>query len=138
MSTAIAPARSQAPPVVTGLVVSEVVLSTGFGLLLLLMPQWLLGLIGVAPASAPQLLARLFGAALMYVAFLHGWYSSARAGMALRGVAWANILQDVLSAVVLCIGTLQGTLNAMGWGLATVFAGMTVLNALALRSIPGT
>ena len=48
-----------------------------------------------------------------------------------------NILQDVLAAVVLCIGTAQGTLNAMGWGLAAVFAGMTVLNALALRSLPG-
>jgi hypothetical protein len=55
----------------------------------------------------------------------------------MRGVARANILQDVLAAVVLCIGTAQGTLNAMGWGLAAVFAGMTVLNALALRSLPG-
>jgi hypothetical protein len=31
-------------------------------------------------------------------------------------LAWANILQDVLTAVVQCIGTAQGTLNGMGWG----------------------
>jgi hypothetical protein len=78
MSTAIAPGRFQAAPVVTGLIVSEVVLSAGFGLLLLLMPQWLLWLVGVEPAAAPQLLARLFGTALIYVAFLHGWYGNAR------------------------------------------------------------
>jgi hypothetical protein len=136
MSTAIAPGRLQAAPVVTGLIVSEVVLSAGFGLLLLLMPQWLLWLVGVEPAAAPQLLARLFGTALIYVAFLHGWYGNARSWAAMRGVAWANILQDVLAAVVLCLGTAHGTLNAMGWGLAAVFAGMTALNALALRSLP--
>jgi hypothetical protein len=74
---------------------------------------------------------------LIYVAFLHGWLGNARSWTAMRGVAWANILQDVLAAVVLCIGTAQGAPNAMGWGLAAVFAGMTVLNALALRSLPG-
>ena len=52
-------------------------------------------------------------------------------------MARANILQDMLAAVVLCIGTAQGTLNAMGWGLAAVFAGMTVLNALTLHRYRG-
>jgi hypothetical protein len=46
-------------------------------------------------------------------------------------------LQDVLAAVVPCVGTAQGTLNAMGWGLAAVFAVMTVLNAMAPRAMPG-
>jgi hypothetical protein len=89
------------------------------------------------PDRVPMAKARLFGTALIYVAFLHGWYSNARSWTAMRGVARANILQDMLAAAVLCIGTARGTLNAMGWGLVAVFAGMTVLNALALRSLLG-
>ena len=137
MNRVIATDPRRTSPVVTGLIVSEVVLSAGFGLMLLLMPQWPQGLVGLAPAAATTLWARLFGTAMIYVAFLHGWQGHARSSPALRGVAWANILRDGLAAEVLCIGTLQGTLNAMGWPLAAAFAGMTVLNALALRSLPG-
>jgi hypothetical protein len=137
MSTAIATGRRLAAPIVTVLIVSEVVLTGGFGLVLLLMPQWLLGLVGVAPASAPQLLARLFGTALIYVSFLHGWQGHIRSAPALRGVVWANVLQDVLAAVVVSIGVLQGTFNAMGWGLVLVFTGVVVFNALVLRALRG-
>jgi hypothetical protein len=137
MSPAIATDPRRPSPVVTGLIVSEVVLSAGFGLVLLLMPQWPQGLVGLAPAAATTLWARLFGTAMIYVAFLHGWQGHAPSSPALRGVAWANVLRDGLAAEVLCIGTLQGTLNAMGWPLAAAFAGMMVLNALALRSLPG-
>ncbi len=104
MSTATATGRRLAAPIVTAWIVSEVVLTGGFGLVLLLMPQWLLGLVGVAPASAPQLLARLFGTALIYVSFLHGWQGHIRSTPALRGLVWANVLQDVLAAGVVSIG----------------------------------
>ncbi len=137
MSTAIVPGRRQSAPLATALIVSEVVLTGGFGLVLLLMPQWLLELVGVAPASAPQLLARLFGTALIYVSFLHGWQGHIRSTPALRGVVSANVVQDVLAAVVLAIGVLDGTLNAMGWGLVVVFTGVAVFNALVLRALRG-
>jgi hypothetical protein len=115
--------------------VSEVILAGGFGLLLLAMPQWLLTVLGIAPAPVPQLLARLFGTALIHVAFLHGWQGRIRSAPAMRGLAWANILQDTLAAAVLFIGTAQGTVNALGWGLVAVFAGVAACNGLALRAM---
>src|SRR5262249_10866132 len=97
-------------------------------------PQALLGLVGVAPAPAPQLLGRLFATALLYVAFLHAWQARVPSLPALRGLAWANLLQDTLGTAILGIATAQGQLNAMGWALAGSFLAAAVVNALALRA----
>ncbi len=116
MSTTIATGRRMAAPIVTALIVSVVVLTGGFGLVLLLMPQWHARSSASHRRRAPQLLARLFGTALIYVCFLHGWQGHIRSTSALRGVVWANVLQDVLGAVVVSIGVSSGHTQRHGLG----------------------
>jgi hypothetical protein len=136
MTTATTSSRTSAVPFILRLFVFEVVITASFGLLLLLAPQPLLELLGVEPAPAVVLLARLFGTGLIYVAFLHAWQCRVRSEPAMRSLLWANILQDMLAATVLMIGTLQGTLNVLGWLMTAVFAMVVVLNVVSLRVLP--
>ncbi len=135
MTTASTSGRTLPVPFVAGLFVCEAVVCTGFGLVLLAAPHLLLEVLGVEAAPAALLLARLFGTGLIQVAFLHAWQCRARSGPAMHCIVWGNVVQDLLAATVVGIGTLQGTLNALGWLLTAVFAAVAAANLLAVRTL---
>jgi hypothetical protein len=87
---------------------------------LVLVPQRVIGLLSALPPALPLNaagtdLARLFGAALVLVAYI-AWRASLLNGREVRRmVAGGLFIYTILGAVITVWGQMAGTWNALGW-----------------------
>ena len=65
-------------------------------------------------------MARLFGAALLALGLIF-WFVRDNSSESVRGVLIATGIGDVVGLVVVVMGTMAGTLNAMGWVAALIY-----------------
>jgi hypothetical protein len=98
------------------------VLALAFGIGFLLMPALVLSIYGV-PGDVPTvLMGRFFGVALLQVGLTLWLLKETRDAATQRGLATGGAVAAAAGIVVALMGTLAGTLNAMGWSVLAIYA----------------
>ena len=111
----------------------KAVVCLGFAPLLLFVPAWLLGLLGLEFGSGSALLAREYGATLVGNLLLTWLARNVAAGKARSAIAWDLCIYDAIALVATLALLLSGTMNWLGWGIALVYAFFAVGFAFFLR-----
>lgn len=93
-----------------------------FGVGFLLAPDFTVAPMGVALNPAGIMLARILGAALIFMALVFFWLRNASAGEAKTAVLRAGCIYYVISAVPIILGITSGLANATTWGTVLIHA----------------
>jgi hypothetical protein len=96
--------------------VLALVRGTGF----VLGPEQLAASYGMATSASTVLMARLFGAALLGLGVIF-WFARGGSKESVRGVLIATIVGNTVGLIVVVLGTMEGTLNLMGWVAALIY-----------------
>ena len=97
-----------------------------FGPILLLVPGWLLNLLGASFCSGAALTAREYGAALIGNLLLTWLARNAEDTVARRAIIWNLFIYDAIGLVVTLIIQFSGGLNILGWGIVAVYLFFTL------------
>ena len=90
------------------------VLAVMHGIGFVIVPDQMASAYGLAVSASARLTAQLFGGALLFWGVTL-WFARDFPSEAVRGVLIGTIIGDVPSLIVVVMGTLAGTMNAMGW-----------------------
>jgi len=93
-----------------------------FGIGFLLVPDMTVAPMGVAFNPAGAMIARILGAALIFMALIFWWLRSAPASDAKTAVLRAAFIYYVVSAVPIIVGITSGLANASAWGTVAIHA----------------
>lgn len=104
----------------------KAIVCLGFGLVLVIVPKWLLNLLGTSYGSGAALTARVYGAALIGMHLLTWLARNAEDSIARRAIIWDLFVYDTIGFVVTLILQLSGGLNALGWFIVAVYLFFTV------------
>jgi hypothetical protein len=96
------------------------VLALVHGVGFVLIPEQVAASYGMASSAATLLMARLFGAALVGLALIF-WFARDGSSESVRAVFIATIVGNTAGLIVVVMGTIAGTLNAMGWVAALIY-----------------
>ena len=96
------------------------VLALVHGVGFVLIPEQVAASYGMASSAATLLMARLFGAALVGLALIF-WFARDGSSESVRAVFIATIVGNTAGLIVVAMGTIAGTLNAMGWVAALIY-----------------
>jgi hypothetical protein len=96
------------------------VLALVHGVGFVLIPEQVAASYGMASSAATLLMARLFGAALVGLGLIF-WFARDGSSESVRAVFIATIVGNTAGLIVLVMGTIAGTLNAMGWVAALIY-----------------
>jgi hypothetical protein len=91
------------------------------GIGFVLVPEQVASGYGMATSPSSVLTARLFGGALLAWGAIIWFAKDFRDEAAVRGVLIATVIADIVSLVVVVMGTLSGTMNALGWFAALIY-----------------
>lgn len=103
------------------LLIAKAVVCLAFGLLLLLAPVALLGILGAELGAAGTFTAREYGAALIGALFLTWYAKDVQALDARRAVLLYLLVYDAIGVVITVQAVLAGVLNGLGWGIVLVY-----------------
>jgi hypothetical protein len=90
------------------------VLALVHGVGFVLVPELVAAGYGMATSASTLLMSRLFGAALLGLGLIF-WFTRDGSSESVRSVLIATIIGNTVGLVVVIMGTMAGTLNAMGW-----------------------
>lgn len=108
------------------LMIIKSVICVSFGFLLLVLPGFLLNLMGADLGPGGLFTARLYGAALVG-SLLLSWFSrESGQSTALRAIILDFFVYDGVGLIVTLFAVLTGVLNWLGWGIVTVYLFLTV------------
>ena len=96
------------------------VLALVHGVGFVLIPEQVAASYGMASSAATLLMARLFGAALVGLALIF-WFARDGSSESVRAVFIATVVGNTAGLIVVAMGTIAGTLNAMGWVAALIY-----------------
>jgi hypothetical protein len=96
------------------------VLALVHGIGFVLVPEQVAAGYGMATSVSTVLMARLFGAALLGLGLIF-WFARDGSPESVRGVLIATLVGDAVGLIVVVMGTMAGTLNAMGWVAALIY-----------------
>ncbi len=108
------------------LLLAKAVVCLAFGLLLLLVPVALLGVLGAELGSAGTFTAREYGAALIGALFLLWFAKDIRASDARHAILLYLLVYDAIGVIITVPAVLSGVLNGLGWGIALVYLFFTL------------
>jgi hypothetical protein len=97
-----------------------------FGVLLLLLPGKLLGMLGASIGPAGAFTAREYGAAVIGTMMLTWFARNAGESAARRPILLHLLVYDAIGFVVTLQAILSGVLNMLGWGIVVVYLYFTV------------
>jgi hypothetical protein len=98
------------------------VITVLFGLVFIIIPGALLGVLGVSVEAAGTALARLFGSALLGFPILL-WFGRLSHNKILRkGLVYSLFVYFLISLVVLTLAMLNRLMNALGWSVVALHA----------------
>jgi hypothetical protein len=97
-----------------------------FGVVLLLAPAWLLGLLGASLGPAGTFTAREYGAALIGTLLLTWFAKNINASDARGAILLDLLVYDAIGVIITLLVVLSGVLNALGWGIVIVYLFFTV------------
>lgn len=92
-----------------------------FGILFILIPGALLSLYGISLSAGGQLVARLFGAALLGYSILNWAAKNAEDSQARKAIILAQFIGNTLGFIVALIAQLAGVVNALGWSTVVIY-----------------
>ena len=92
-----------------------------FGILFILIPGPLLSLYGISISAGGQLVARLFGAALLGYSVLNWSARNAEDSQARKVIILAQLIGNTLGFIVALISQLCGVVNALGWSTVVIY-----------------
>ena len=90
------------------------ILALVHGVGFVLVPEQVAASYGMSASVSTVLMARLFGAALLGLGLIF-WFARGGSSDSVHGVLVATIIGNTLGLIVVVMGTMAGTLNAMGW-----------------------
>jgi hypothetical protein len=90
------------------------------GIGFVLAPEQMAASYGLVTSASLRLTSQLFGGALLAWGAIV-WFAREFTGDALRGVLIGTVVGDVVSFIVAAMGTLAGTMNAMGWVAVVIY-----------------
>lgn len=93
-----------------------------FGIGFLLAPEFTVAPMGVVLNPAGIMLARILGAALIFMALIFFWVRNASPGDAKTAILRAGCIYYVVSAVPIILGITSGLANASAWGTVVIHA----------------
>jgi len=96
------------------------VLALVHGVSFVLVPEQVAASYGMATSAASLLMARLFGAALVGLGLIF-WFSRDGSAESVRGVFIATVVGNTAGLIAVIMGTMAGTLNALGWVAALIY-----------------
>jgi hypothetical protein len=99
----------------------NVVVALIFALALLLGPTYVLTAFGLRPGASENVVAQLFGAALLAPAMLAWFAKDMTDPEAQRGIVLSLLVSDIAAFVVALLATLAKTMKPAGWIMAIVF-----------------
>jgi hypothetical protein len=97
------------------MLIINAVIALGYAIGLLALPETILSIYGISQGSAEVLMARFFGVALSAIGLLTWLARDVTAADALRAIATALLISDVVGATVSAQGTLSGVMSVVGW-----------------------
>jgi hypothetical protein len=100
-----------------------------YGIAFVLIPAEMLQPYGVLPEPHVILTIRLLGSAFLGFGLILWFARDFQDWSAVRGVLIAIVVGDVIGGLVIAWGTIQGTVNALGWSNVILYA-LLVLGAL--------
>ena len=108
-----------------------------FGVLLLLAPAALLGLLGAELGVGGMFTGREYGAALIGILLLAWFAKDVRASDARGAILLDLLVYDAIGTVVTLQVVVSGVLNALGWGIVDVYVFFAAASGyLLLRENP--
>lgn len=103
------------------LLIAKAVVCLAFGLLLLLAPVALLGVLGAELGAAGTFTAREYGAALIGALFLMWFAKDVKAPDARLAVLLYLLVYDAIGVGITVPAVVAGVLNWLGWGIVLVY-----------------
>jgi hypothetical protein len=93
-----------------------------YGIAFILVPDFVLVTYGITANAALDLMARYFGLTLLGMGLITWLVRETTDGKALRGLLTGLSVQGVVGLLVSIWGTLNGTMNGMGWSAVLIYA----------------
>jgi len=97
-----------------------------FGVVLLLLPGWLFGLLGATLGPGGTLAAREYGAAMFGILILAWLARNTSDRIARRAILLQLLVYDAIGCVVTLMAVFSGTLNFLGSGIVFVYLFFTL------------
>ena len=102
------------------------VIAIAYGIAFVLIPAEMLQPYGVSPEPHVILAIRLLGAAFIGLGLVYAFARSFQDWVAVRSVLIAIVVADAVGGLVIAMGTIQGTVNTLGWGNVVLYALLAV------------
>ena len=112
----------------------QAALTTGLGVGCLAIPSLINGLIGLDVGASTTVLLRTFGASLLFVAILHATLAKSSERSSIRGLLYANVVEDGILTLLSVSAILSGVMNGFGWLLVGAF-GFEVVAAIVMLAL---
>ena len=103
------------------LLVISTIITLVYGIVLVLTPATMLSLHGVTQGPGEKLMGQYFGAALTAVGLLTWVARNVADSCAERPIILALLISNVLGFIVSVLGTVSGTMNAVGWSAVGIY-----------------
>jgi hypothetical protein len=103
-----------------------------FGIILLIIPAQLFGLLGGSLGDTGRFAAREYGAALIGTLLLTWFARNVKAADAKGAILLDLLVYDAIGVIITLLVVLSGTLNALGWGIVVVYLFFAVESAYLL------
>ena len=103
------------------LLIAKAFICLVFGVLMLLVPVQLLGVLGASLGPAGEFTAREYGAALIGAMLLTWYAKDVQAPDARWAILLYLLVYDAIGVGITVDATLAGTLNVLGWGIVLVY-----------------
>lgn len=104
-----------------------------FGVQLLFVPSFLLGILGTTVGDGGMLMARFYGAALIGTLVLTWSARDVADSEARHPILLDLLVYDAIGFILATIAVLTGVFNALGWGIVFVYLFITAGSAYLLR-----
>ena len=108
------------------LMIIKAIVCLGFGPLLLFVPEQLLNILGADYSSGAALTAREYGAVLIGTMLLTWYARNSPKSSARKAIIIHLFVYDAIAFIATVILIINGSLNALGWGIAFVYIFFTV------------
>ncbi len=103
------------------MMVIKAVVCLGFGVLILIVPDFVYGMFGMDLTDAARVPARQYGASLIGVLLITWFGRNMVEVLSKRVVALGLTFYDALGFVVALVAVLGGVMNALGWSIVVLY-----------------
>jgi len=114
----------------------QAALTSALGVGCLTLPGWINDLIGLDVDASSTVLLRTFGASLLFVSLLHGTLANTDERASIRGLLYANVVEDGILTLLSVNAIQAGVMNGFGWLLAGAFGFEVVAAIVMLMLMP--